>query len=644
MSTTTTERLSFGAPRGTRATLDELAGRLGYKGRGGRGDLIRSALASAHPSTIEADLDKRPRKEPRSAKGGRLWGDPTAIYLPPLGDSQQPRELRARYAVLEADRLVNSNDPLQGFKKRAGYPSTLQPRDYAGDVTERLKVERIAQALKPDELINDAPNALTGPPILLPELAVAGGNGRSMALQVAYRDNGEPAKNYRAHIQQEAAHYGLDPAEVAGFKQPVLVRVLDEQPKSLRELGHDLNTATGNSLDALNGAVAEGERLTPDIISALARIEPDESLGAFLARDRVLRAAIQQAVPAGLRSSLFDKKGELTEGGETWLTWAMLGRLLPSAPLLELLGPRLRSSLGGAAPFFLVAGRKPGWDVSEDLERAVRLVSAARAQGVKTISDLRPGGGAFFSGTEGAEDPTQGATTRAALLAEILLTRSGPRQLQGGARRYEQVASGQAQVSLFVQDVTPVGALADAYGVSVPKVQWAKGQGEKRAHVAAITSKGDGSRPWVVELYPLGEASEDAERRAAQTLAPRVGGAVAANTDRDKPGAVAVRVDFETKADREEFLERAVRDLIFTERDTGRQPLYFSRDSVSYSPANLTQREASRTERSLKSSGFTLAGLGDWRAPKESLTKAGALKDNARKVLEGKLGGDFTFR
>jgi hypothetical protein len=649
------ERLSFAAPKGTRRTLDTLTERLGYKKRGGRGDLIRAALASAHPSTIEGALDKRPRTEPRSAAGGRLWGEPTAIYLPPLGDSQQPRELRARYAVVEAAKLLNSNDPTQGFRKRAGYPASLQPRDYAGDVTERLKVERIAAVLKPSELVNDAPSALTGPPILLPGLAVAGGNGRSMAVQLAYRDNAEPSKEYRAHLQSEAAHYGLDPAEVAQFAAPVLVRVLDEDPKSLRELGHDLNTATGNALDALHSAVAESERLTPSIIEALAKIDPDESLSAFLAGDRALRQAIQQAVPAGMRSALFDKRGELTEAGQTWLTWALLGKLLPSAALLDSLGPKLRGSLGAAAPFFLIAGRKPAWDVSEDLARAVRLVSAARAQSVKTVQELRTG--SAFTGVEGAEEPTEGASKRAALLAEILLSRSGPRQLQGGARRYEQAASGAAQASLFGGGSSPLEALSESFGVAVPRVYWTAAPKTEAAPKAAPKTeapepkeepepapepKGRALRAVRVvtsgksaELYPVGLPTEDAERLEAEDLAGELGGELTTNTDKEAPGRWAARLSFDSVKEREAYLNG--RNLPFLEVDPPRAVVF--EDGLSLGLSSLTTRQRERIARTLSGLGFVEREPGSWGGPRSSLTKTGQLKGAVREELKNRLWG-----
>ena len=69
-------------------------------------------------------------------------GERTSILLPPLGDNACPRELRARYVLVEADELPTSQDPTRGFARRPGYPAELQPRDYPRDPAEQLKVTR----------------------------------------------------------------------------------------------------------------------------------------------------------------------------------------------------------------------------------------------------------------------------------------------------------------------------------------------------------------------------------------------------------------------------------------------------------------------------------------------------------------------
>lgn len=500
------ETISATVPKGTRSALDDVARALYGDAKRKRGEVIRAALQAAHPSLVLGQLDREPQR-PRTSrrKDGRLYGARCAVLLPALGDGACPRELGARYALWDVGELLTSHEPRAGFRPRKGYPAALQPRDYQRDKTEQDKVQKLARCLHPEKVVNNGPDALGGPPVLLPSGAVAGGNGRGMGLELLHAEGGEGWERYRSTLAREAHLYGFSASEVE--PSHVLVRVLDDEPaspKGLAQLGHDLNANIGNTQDALALAVAESHRISDELAEQLGALDPDEPWSEQIDKSPSLRRAIQQVIPATYRASLFDGRGELTEAGETWLSWALLGRLLPDVRALDSLGPALRRSLRGASPLILAAGTAGKvWDVRDDFKRAVRLVSAARAQRLLDLERLGSEGLTAWAASQGAEgatvedDPTTGASVRAALIAQILLQRGGPRQQRGGWATYAERAKASRQPTLFGPATEPdeaatVAALSSAFGVAVPRVSWA-----------------GNARPPVVpdDPYPLGPPS-----------------------------------------------------------------------------------------------------------------------------------------
>jgi hypothetical protein len=431
-----------------------------------------SSSPSAQDLAAQVDALARAPRSPQEqrSEAGMAMGARTSVLLPPLGDNACPRELRARYVLVEASDLQTSHDPKRGFVPRSGYPAELQPRDYQRDPSEQLKVTRGAGCLQPQILISTSADGLSGPPVLIPGGAVAGGNGRGMMMLMAYRDHPERGAAYKDHLLRHSQVYGIEPQAVAQMQSPILARLLDDAPSNLKALGHDLNTTVSNLQDAIHTAVAEAQRITPELASALAEVDPDVPWSEWLRARPDVRRLIAAALPSGFASSVFDKRGDLTESGQTWLSWALIARLLPDAGLLEMLGPGLRQSLVYGAPYALGAAEEggPAWDVRPDLPRAVALVSAARAQGVRDIERLEAGGLMLWAkaqGVEGADDPTDGASPRAFVLAQILLTRPGPRQQREGWKTYLAAAKTAHQVNLFGERAEPFEELRKSFAL-----------------------------------------------------------------------------------------------------------------------------------------------------------------------------------
>jgi hypothetical protein len=129
-------------------------------------------------------------------------------------------EVLTGYSVIEADRLITSHDPSTGDANPA-FPAELQPRDRGRDASIAW-VRKTANDLDPD-LLGKSRRADSGAPIIGPDGVVESGNGRTMAVVLAYQSG--KADDYRAWLEDEAAYFGLKPEKVKAMRRPVLVRI-----------------------------------------------------------------------------------------------------------------------------------------------------------------------------------------------------------------------------------------------------------------------------------------------------------------------------------------------------------------------------------------------------------------------------------
>jgi len=128
-------------------------------------------------------------------------------------------KISSNFALVEAKKLIVSHDA--AGVANPDFPQALQPRDRS----DKKSVEAIkanAKKLQPEKL-GQTDRVGNGAPIVGDDLVVESGNGRAMAVKLAY-DNGD-AENYRAWLVENANEFGFSAEQVENYKQPVLVRV-----------------------------------------------------------------------------------------------------------------------------------------------------------------------------------------------------------------------------------------------------------------------------------------------------------------------------------------------------------------------------------------------------------------------------------
>jgi hypothetical protein len=273
--------------------------------------------------------------------------------------------------VIEADQLITSHDASGNANPL--FPQELQPRDRSRE-TSQAWVQRVAASLDPDSLGRTG-RADSGAPIIGSDRVVESGNGRSMAIQLAYARG--TAEEYRQFIIDDADYFGLDPDAIEAMNQPVLVRV------RTTAIDRQVFTVEANQDDKLTFSATERARSDAKRLDAnlIAQFAPGE--------DGDLLIAANQRFIQGFLKSLGDTESAqymTTEGKPTKalvdrIKAAVFSKAYNDDRLLEMMAddtkPEIQNvlnALGAAAPRFIEAqayGRIATETLSEQVVDAV---------------------------------------------------------------------------------------------------------------------------------------------------------------------------------------------------------------------------------------------------------------------------------
>ena len=127
--------------------------------------------------------------------------------------------IASEFALVDAKFLIASHNA--AGTKNPDYPQDLQPRDRARE-SSIAWVQKTSKSLDPESLGRTS-RVDTGAPIVGDDLIVESGNGRTIAIKMAYK-NGD-AKEYREWLIENARMFGFTEQQVESYKQPVLVRM-----------------------------------------------------------------------------------------------------------------------------------------------------------------------------------------------------------------------------------------------------------------------------------------------------------------------------------------------------------------------------------------------------------------------------------
>jgi DdrB-like nuclease len=371
---------------------------------------------------------------------------------------------RAEYKLRELSDIQASHNG-NSFSPNPKY-ALQNDRDYANVVNQRKVVDWSSRAeFRPGELVNDNPDATSGPIVTDAQGQVLGGNGRKMILDRVHTGNPDGAAAYRALLKAKAEQFGLDPAAVDAMKQPVLTReIADAALPDKQKAVTDFNKKGTADLTPGERAIADSRRVSDatldDMAARLDAAGPKATVADVLA-GKAGGEALQKLIADGVispqeQASLVDaRSGELTKAGRERISQLMIGRYFAEPAQLDRMALSARAKLERIAAPLAQVEAKPAWNLTPDVRAAVDLSDQARKLGIKSVADFIAQDGLF------GKDKY---SPNAIILAKALAT-SKSTELTAAARQYAQDAAYADKGPTLMGDApTPKESFAASFG------------------------------------------------------------------------------------------------------------------------------------------------------------------------------------
>lgn len=161
------------------------------------------------------------------------------------------------YKVVSVDDLIASHE-LDG-RVNPAYPQELQPRDRSR-ASSQSQISQMANSLNPARLA-ESTSVAEGAPIIGSDNAVESGNGRTLAIKLAYEKG--LAEEYKNFIISNADKYGIDVSNLP--EKPILVRERLTEVDRV-EFTRKANESSIGSLSATEQAKVDAEKLTDKVL------------------------------------------------------------------------------------------------------------------------------------------------------------------------------------------------------------------------------------------------------------------------------------------------------------------------------------------------------------------------------------------
>ena len=199
---------------------------------------------TTNPKTLSEIMEQTSRAYANAASQlSNVIGGPKAPSVqptvqPPIQPKREPKgnlgkeeeivtpdgrtKIGTQFAIVPADSLVASNTA--DMEANPDYPQELQPRNRERTAS-LAQINDIVNNLDPERLGESRLSSEGAPIVGAEDGVVESGNGRTIAIQRAYRDGAPGAKKYKEWLTQNAERFGLTSKAAQDIENPVLVRV-----------------------------------------------------------------------------------------------------------------------------------------------------------------------------------------------------------------------------------------------------------------------------------------------------------------------------------------------------------------------------------------------------------------------------------
>ena len=217
-----------------------------------------------------------PQMDPFSkAEWHQITGTQTYGYS--ITNANSGKKYQMRYKVVELSDLQPSNiwfgDQLVINEE---YPGDVQARDRSANQAD---VWSHAANLNPGLLLDEQRAIDSGAPIVGEgNMFVESGNGRVLSMMKAQQDFPEQWANYQEALRNIVGDYGIDPAELDSFENPVLIR--ERLGGDGVEFAEDANSNRNKVMTASENALTDANKVNMVTLSNL-DIQPGEGTDTF---------------------------------------------------------------------------------------------------------------------------------------------------------------------------------------------------------------------------------------------------------------------------------------------------------------------------------------------------------------------------
>jgi hypothetical protein len=349
---------------------------------------LRERANRLNPQPQATTTTTTPAKPLAQQDGGLgLTGTPTKAYGVDPNTSY-----RMTHRIVEMDDLIPSNTRTGGVNP--AYDAELQPRDRRR-ASSQAQIDKIARGLNPEVMTEDFKRIDAGSPIIDARGMVLSGNGRTLALQRQEDGSAYPGKQseYRDEVLRVARDLGIDPADVAKMKNPVVVRQLEDGVDPVA-FAREANSSGTLRMSPIEQARVDAEAMPQSTIAKL-KSEEGQALDAALRSpaNKEFINAFLKVVPDNERASLLTADGELNPVGLYRAKAAVYTATFQSdsgdrmaRSLLDSLDPDLASvqaGLSGALPQLSATvstsrASNPALDPSNDIATAIDTLARIR--------------------------------------------------------------------------------------------------------------------------------------------------------------------------------------------------------------------------------------------------------------------------
>ena len=296
--------------------------------------------------------------------------------------------LKAHYAAVRLAKIVASHDS-HSWQWNPNYWKPLQPRDLNLDLDAQYETQEASKAGKfiVDRLLNPGDTAELGPPILLKNGMVAGGNRRLLMLKLAL-ESGDTEKIVEA-LRAGSVKFGIPLSEGGPLELEnpwVVVRILDDMPEDMTQiavLGQDLNRGFIQGFTPDAKAVANGARLElPDMeqiahwIDTLPGEEAAQSLSKLMNTypQQIFDLMLRKGVVEGNRRAEYMVNGNLTPEAKIAFERSILGKVIDDPEILALSEQAVKNKVTNAlVPLVEIRSGEQNWNITDYLKKAMGL-------------------------------------------------------------------------------------------------------------------------------------------------------------------------------------------------------------------------------------------------------------------------------